>query len=112
MPEKKIPRDPRFLTAAYYLSRCGVSQPPRALGVKTWAAAYDFFFSTLHEGRTPAQFHHSLKNARDAFDGHIDNTREGWKADLSDSSQRILQRWENRPDKDLEEWVLTRARGE
>ena len=108
-----------MLIAAYYLSRCGQqiagkgSAPPRILGVQTWKDAYEFFFDAMGDGRTPAQFCNSMKNARDTFDILFNNGRIGWideegnQPSLSKRFRRIHEEWKDQQDQELEEFVLT-----
>ena len=107
-----------MLIVAYYLSRCGQrvagkkSAPPSTLGVKTWKDAYELFFDALGDGRTPAQFHNSIKNARDTFDILFKNGRIGWvdkkgeQPTLSARFRRVHREWKNRKDRELEEFVI------
>ena len=69
---------------AYFLSRggqrrvvCQTPSPPPQLQVSSWEEAYELFFPRLHGGRSRSVFHHSMKNARDTFDGHHDSGRRG-----------------------------------
>ena len=79
-------RSKEFWIAAFYLSKFGetnddsITLPPSELEVKTWKEAYKFLFRSLEKDRTERSFANSLKNARDSFDSHIDNSpRAGWK---------------------------------
>ena len=97
-----------MMISAYFLSRCGEqvadghSKPPRVLGVKSWKEAYDLFFDALGDGRTPAQFRNSMKNARDTFDTLFENGRIGWvdkdgkQPSLSKRFVQVHEDWKNR----------------
>jgi hypothetical protein len=113
-----IKRSFEMVLASYYLSRCGdvvdekASGPPKKLGVKSWKDAYELFFDAMGDGREQTQFRNSLKNARDTFDVLFDNGRIGWvnaegrQPDLSPRFMRIHDEWANRPDFELEAFVL------
>ncbi len=106
---------------AYALARCGEltepgkpSLPPSWLGVDSWKAAYALFFDALGDGREPVSFANSLKNARDAFDAHVDSGRVGW-VDQSAGGQayrqdnmvrRVLNEWRSRSDDEIRDAVL------
>jgi hypothetical protein len=107
---RSLPRSPEFWLAAYLLSRCTQPDgtPPTVLGVKKWKDAYELFFHTIGGDRELQSFCNSLKNARDAFDGHHANSRQGWKADgggkpapLSSAAMEIAVQWKDRPDVEL-----------
>ena len=104
-----------FWLVAYFLSRCGqrrphgrLPSPPTQLG-ESWHEAYSFFFLKLNGGRTLSVFSHSLKNARDAFDGHHDSGRVGWRDPdstrppklLNADAATVLAEWKNRTDAEL-----------
>lgn len=107
-----------MMLAGYWLARCGVrhgvsaAAPPAALGTNSWKDAYNSFFEAMGDGRTPAQFRNSLKNARDTFDILFDNGRIGWvdregeRRSLSGSFKRIHEEWHHRSDDELEAFVL------
>ena len=90
----------------------GPAGPPVALPATTWKAAYDVFYDALGDGRTPSQFRNSMKNARDTFDILFNNGRIGWRdkdgqqPSLSNSFKYVHEQWTDRPDKDLETFVL------
>jgi 5-methylcytosine-specific restriction protein A len=98
----------------YALARCGLKRPPEWLNVQNWDAAYDLFFDALGEERSPRTFRNSLKNVRDAFDGHVESDRTGWvdhkaggKPYRQDSMvARILTEWKGRSDTELRDAVL------
>lgn len=116
-----IDRSPEMMVTAYYLARCGVPDPgradapPAALGVSSWTEAYQVFFESMGDGRSPKQFQNSLKNARDTFDRLFDNGRIGWKdaqgrqPELSGRFARIHEEWRSRSDSELEIFVLKLA---
>ena len=115
---EKVARSFEMLLAAYYLSRCGVaehakaSKPPAELNVTSWKECYDLFFDSMGDGREQRQFQNSMKNARDTFDVLFDNGRIGWvdvdghQPELPLRFHRIHQEWVNRPDAELEGFVL------
>lgn len=107
---RALPRSPEFWLAAYLLSRCTQANgaPPAVLGVKKWKEAYELFFHTIGGDRELKSFCNSLKNARDAFDGHHANSRQGWKADgggkpaeLSAAALEVASAWKDKPDAEL-----------
>ena len=116
--KKTVKRSPEMMMVSYYLSRCGQSRsdksdgPPAGLGVKSWKAAYDFFFEALGDGRTRSQFRNSLKGVRDLFDTLFDNGRVGWKdrdgqqITLSTRCKDLHEEWKDRPREELEKFVL------
>lgn len=122
-PEQLIERSYSMMIASYWLARCGVrdgeraAAPPAALGVGTWQAAYDSFFDAMGDGRTPTQFRNSMKNARDTFDILFDNGRIGWvdrdgqQPSLSRTFLRVHEEWKERPDEELEKFVLALQAG-
>ena len=63
----------------YFLSKYIIDDDSLSLlNVDKWTNAYDLFYPLLGGGRDYDTFEHSLKNTRDKFDSHIDNTRRGW----------------------------------
>lgn len=75
-----IKRSKDFIETAFFLSKYGKSSPPEQLKANTWKEAYHMFYDKLNGGRDISTFEHSLRNARDSFDGHFPETeREGWK---------------------------------
>jgi hypothetical protein len=121
--DKLIERSYSMMIASYWLARCGLrlenkpSAPPAALGVRTWKAAYDNFFEAMGDGRSPAQFRNSMKNARDTFDILFDNGRIGWvdrngkQPSLSSSFRRVHDEWAERSGEELEQFVLALQAG-
>ncbi len=109
-----IRRSDEMWLVAYAMARCGDENgPPAWLGADTWGAAYDQFYPSLGDGREPATFAHSLKNARDTFDPYVDQpARVGWRApDHSVPTPRpvvqaILQTWKARTDEALRAQIL------
>ena len=109
------------LVVAYFLSRCGEAalaggppRPPSALRVATWNEAYALFYAVFGQGRTARSFRNSLKNARDAFDSHLDSGRVGWRESAPDRppgaltamATRVLAAWKDRSDRDVAEYAL------
>lgn len=81
-----ITRSKEFWLVAFYLSKFGErkndgrTNPPNELNASSWKETYQLFFKKLGQGRTVGTFSNSLKNARDSFDGHIqESQRQGWK---------------------------------
>ena len=75
-----------FWLAAFFLSKFGelnndgITNPPLELIAARWNEAYRMFYEKLSDGRTISSFEHSLKNARDAYDSHIQSSnRRGWR---------------------------------
>ena len=125
-----VRRSSEMWLVAYFLSRCGQRLPPRRtpspppqLQASSWEEAYALFFPRLHGGRSFAVFHHSMKNARDAFDGHHDSGRVGWRENedgrppqpLNRDAQAIMDEWQGRSDEELwqavSQYADFRARG-
>jgi hypothetical protein len=115
------PRSPELQLVAYALARCGVPDaagtstlPPPWLGTAVWKTAYDQFYDALADGREALSFRNTLKNARDAFDAHVPNSRTGWvdhqdggKPWRADSGVRaVLDVWTARPESELVTAVL------
>jgi predicted HNH restriction endonuclease len=80
-----IIRSSEIWLVAFFLSKYGYrisdkTLPPIELDVEKWNDAYNLFYENLNDGRTIAEFEHSLKNARDAYDSQINNSeRRGWR---------------------------------
>jgi 5-methylcytosine-specific restriction protein A len=75
-----IDRSKEIWLVAFFLSKYDYRvnnkmTPPNELGVVQWNEAYNLFYENLNDGRTIGEFEHSLKNARDAFDSHIKNSK-------------------------------------
>ncbi len=70
-----------LIEVGYFLSRLGISAPPKYLNSNKWNEAYNKFYSTFGENKSVEEFRNSLKNIRDHFDSHLENSREGWKND-------------------------------
>ena len=117
-PSKRVERSREMIVVGYYLARCGKSisdgriGPPGALGVVTWSEAYDIFYDAMGDGRTRTQFRNSLKYTRNGFDNLIENGRIGWKdrdgkrRPLGSKNKAVHEKWTNRYDEELEEYVL------
>ncbi len=89
------PLSKEFWLVAFYLSKYGntiqgkETTPPVELNTKSWKDAYKFFYEKFSEGKTIQAFENSLKNCRDTFDGHTDNSsRIGWR-DLEGKPTRL-----------------------
>jgi 5-methylcytosine-specific restriction protein A len=104
-----VRRSTEMWLVAYFLSRCGQRRPggrmpgpPPQLQASSWEEAYALFFPRLHGGRSFPVFHHSMKNARDMFDGHLDSGRVGWRENeverppqaLNPDAQGIMDEWQ------------------
>jgi predicted HNH restriction endonuclease len=71
------------------------------------------FFGALGQGRTLSAFQNSLKNARDAFDAHVDSGRVGWRQPgsarapgrLGAEAAGVLRKWGNRAEDEVWEAV-------
>jgi len=97
--------------------------PPPQLQAGSWEEAYALFFPRLHGRRSFAVFHHSMKNARDSFDGHHDSGRVGWRENeaerapqpLNREAQAVMDEWRGRSDDELwqaaAQYADARARG-
>jgi hypothetical protein len=70
--------DIKLVEIGYFLSRCGIEQPPKKLNCSNWKDAYKCFYKKLHNGKTEKEFNNSLKNIRDHFDSYLRNSRRGW----------------------------------
>jgi 5-methylcytosine-specific restriction protein A len=82
-----IVRSKEFWMVAFFFSKFGQDKgknstsPPKELNTEKWNFAYRMFYESLGSGRTLDSFEHSLKNARDAFDSHLQETKRiGWLA--------------------------------
>src|SRR5690348_7763726 len=119
-----IRRSNEMWLVAYFLSRCGqrsgrrMPGPPPQLHVNSWEEAYSLFFPRLHGGRSIWVFRHSLKNARDMFDGHLDSGRIGWREtgevvrppqSLNRDAQGVMDEWQGQSDNALWEAVRQHA---
>jgi 5-methylcytosine-specific restriction protein A len=83
---KRTIRSLEFWMIAFFLSKYGTringkrTIPPVELNSKSWKDAYLKFFDIFNDGQTSQQFINSLKNARDSYDSHIENSeRVGWR---------------------------------
>lgn len=111
-----VRRSREMWLAAYFLSRCGqhrenrrTPMPPAQLEVGTWDEAYALFHPRLHGGRELAVFCHTMKHARDTFDGHHDSGRIGWREAEAERPPRplgqhpaeVMAEWQDRTDPEL-----------
>jgi hypothetical protein len=71
--------DEKLIEVGYFLSRIGIKEPPAQLNANTWKETYEKFYFTLGENKPEKEFRNSLKNLRDHFDSHVENSRVGWK---------------------------------
>ena len=106
-------RSPEMLLVAFFLSKytnqkdSSKSYPPEELQTPKWNKAYSMFFDSLCGGRTKLVFENSLKNSRDGFDSHIDNSRAGWfnkdgkPSRLSADAALILEQYFNLARKEI-----------
>ena len=67
-----------MITVGYFFSKYIEDDSLSLLNVDKWKDAYKLFYNKLGDGRKYRQFERSLKNSRDAFDSHIENSRRGW----------------------------------
>ena len=97
-----------MLIAGYYLARCGIAGPPRALGVQRWEDAYALFYDVLGDGRSLSQFRNSFLGVRAIFDHLFDNDRGGFRRmeAFSEEGKEIHEEWKDRSKEELEERVL------
>lgn len=103
--------DSQLLEVGYFLSRCGLKKPPAQLGASTWEEAYVMFYATFGYGKTEEQFRNSLKNLRDHFDSHLENSRTGWMGKdgkpqkLSVANQKVFDQLQKLTDEKLWERI-------
>ncbi|MCL1062614.1 hypothetical protein MK852_10755 [Shewanella benthica] len=96
-----------LIEVGYFLSRLGVDKPPQALKATSWKEAYSKFYSSFGISKTEEGFRNSLKNLRDHFDSHIDNSRVGWMneagypQELSQINQQVFDDLERLDEKKL-----------
>ncbi|WP_051257063.1 HNH endonuclease [Brevundimonas aveniformis] len=111
-----IRRSPEMYLVAYALARAGADgTPPSWLGVGSWNEAYDLFYLVLGNGRSQSTFRNSLKAARDTFDGHFENGRQGWRQSSkierppapNKRAAETMETWQSRSEAELREAVLT-----
>lgn len=98
--------DTELLEVAFFLSKYGKNNPPELLNVKNWNEAYDLFNYQLNENKTNEEFRNSLKNLRDHFDSHLDNSRVGWMKNgepekLSSEAKEIFEKLDKLSEKDI-----------
>jgi len=98
--------DNRLLEVGYFLSRRGIENPPEELNAESWKEAYLMFYSTFGKDKTEKEFQNSLKNLRDHFDSHLNNSRTGWMDNnspqqLSSANQEVFNRLEKLTDREL-----------
>jgi|GEM_PF-285632 len=102
--------DTELLEVAFFLSKYGKDNPPKFLNMKTWNEAYDLFNYQLNENKTNEEFRNSLKNFRDHFDSHLNNSRIGWMKDgkpekLSSEAKEIFEKLDKLSDLDITELI-------
>jgi 5-methylcytosine-specific restriction enzyme A len=80
-----VKRSVDFWIIAFFLSKYGNTVqgkdtlPPIEFNTTKWKDVYKFFYNRFGDGRSIRSFENSLKNCRDTFDSHINNsTRQGW----------------------------------
>jgi len=97
----------RLVEVGYFLSRFGVDDPPPQLSATTWNEAYSKFYASFGHRKTEEEFRNSLKNLRDHFDSHLENSRRGWREgdelpqQLSSSNRRIFKELQRLSDDEL-----------
>jgi hypothetical protein len=100
-----------LIEVGYFLSRLGVDKPPLDLKATSWKGAYSKFYASFGITKTEDGFRNSLKNLRDHFDSHLDNSRVGWMdeagypQDLSQINQQVFDDLERLSDKALWEKI-------
>jgi hypothetical protein len=100
-----------LIEVGYFLSRLGIKDPPTQLNARTWKEAYSKFYATFGSSKTELEFKNSLKNIRDHFDSHLDNSRIGWMEEdgspqqLSLLNQEVFDELERLSDQDLWERI-------
>jgi 5-methylcytosine-specific restriction protein A len=79
-------RSKEFWLIGFFISKYGNTNdgkkttPPVELNTLKWKDAYKIFYNKFGKGRPIKTFENSLKNCRDTFDGHIENSgRKGWR---------------------------------
>lgn len=92
------PQNELALVVAYYLSRLDKEGVAR-LGYKTFNEAADSI------GRTLDVKTNTVKNMRDEFDYHLDNSRVGWRKELTASRQKVFQMFQFTDDDELTEII-------
>jgi len=108
-------RSPELALAGYFLSRLTRSdgRPPVLLSVTSWGQAYQMFYESCGGGRTPEEFHNTMKGTRDHFDAHLPNNRTGFlqrdgsglPRPLGETEARVFDEWQERSDSELEEAI-------
>ncbi|MFQ3251645.1 MAG: hypothetical protein ACI9O6_003495 [Glaciecola sp.] len=99
--------DIRLIEIGYFLSRLGVNEPPKILNTSSWKEAYLKFYGTFGRDKTELEFKNSLKNLRDHFDSHLENSRTGWMGEdgnpqkLSAANQGVFKRLNKLSDAEL-----------
>ena len=96
----------KLLEVGYFLSRRGIENPPEELNAESWKEAYLMFYSAFGKNKTEKEFQNSLKNLRDHFDSHLNNSRTGWMDNnspqqLSSANQEVFNRLEKLTDQEL-----------
>ncbi len=111
---KATPVSRELWTVAYFLASCGhrvddgPADPPLEFGEVGWGSVFVSFHHLLGAGRDQEQFRKSLSNLRDYYDYFVDSGRKGWNPATSPMpylGQIVMADWENRPCKELWEYV-------
>ena len=80
--------DKRLVEVGYFLARLGIKRAPAQLGANNWKEAYAKFYATFGGEKNEIEFMNSIKNIRDHFDSHLENSRAGWM--IEDGSPQQL----------------------
>lgn len=79
-----------ILRVGMYLSKYGDDYNSKRFPELGWGDIYKKFYPSLGNGKDITSFCNYLKNVRDMYDGHFENSRQGWKNE--DGSPRTLDR--------------------
>ncbi|GAB4497781.1 MAG: hypothetical protein OHK0019_31990 [Saprospiraceae bacterium] len=106
----KVTRSKEIWIVALYLSKFSQpavkgkkrTVPPIQLGVEKWKDAYRMFYESLGKDRSIVAFERSLKNARDAYDYHVQNSKRiGWRSKLGDAASSVFEKYEGKTQGDI-----------
>lgn len=104
---KVTKRNPGMVVTGLYLSKFGDTHKEQRFPDLTWNEIYDSFYHSLGSGREPDNFRNSLKNTRDTFDAHVENSRKGWvdengkPSKLGRTENRVFNKYENSSEPEL-----------
>lgn len=109
--KRKTILDSKLIEVGYFLSRCGIDGPPAQLETKSWKNAILCFYEEFGNDDSEQSFYNRLKNIRDHFDSHIDNSRRGWHNkdgipdNLPEQYLMVLSNLENMNDNELWDYL-------